>query len=78
MRYRFFERSDMCYRFLYDIFHDISCSSKQNIYRSFHIWIDNTRLFYQPPTTTQMTSNVVVNQLVLFTMLQPFLEIHEE
>ncbi len=36
-----------------------------------------TRLF-QPPTTTRMTNDVVVKQIVLFTMLQSFLGIPEE
>ncbi len=42
------------------------------------IRIDNTRLFPLPPTTTPMTSDVVANQLVLFTMLQSFSRIPEE
>ncbi len=46
--------------------------------RSGRIRIDNTRLFLPPPTTTLMTSDVVVNQLVLFTMLQSFFRIPEE
>ncbi len=36
------------------------------------------RLFLQPPTTTQMISDVVVYQLVLFTKLQSFFRNHEE
>ncbi len=36
------------------------------------IWIVNTRLFLQSPTTTRVTSSVVVKQIVLFTMLQSF------
>ncbi len=43
--------------------------------RDGRIRIDNTRLFLPPPTTTLMTSDVVVNQLVLFTMLQSFFRI---
>ncbi len=46
--------------------------------RGSRIWIDNTRLFLQPPTTTRVTSSVVVKQIVLFTMLQSYLGIPEE
>ncbi len=46
--------------------------------RDGRIRIDNTRLFLPPPTITLMTSDVVVNQLVLFTMLQSFFRIPEE
>ncbi len=44
----------------------------------FRIWIDDTRLFFQPPTTTRMASSVVVKQLVLFTMFLSYLRIYEE
>ncbi len=47
-------------------------------YRGSRIRIDNTRLFLPPPTTTLMTGDVVVNQLVLFPMLQSFFRIPEE
>ncbi len=40
--------------------------------RGSRIWIDNTRLSFQPPTTTRMTNDVVVKQIVLFTILQFF------
>ncbi len=46
--------------------------------RGGRIRIDTTRLFLPPPTTTLMTSDVVVNQLVLFTVLQSFFRIPEE
>ncbi len=46
---------------------------KQWNYCGSRIWIVNTRLFLQPPTTTQMTNDVVVKQIVLFTMLQSLL-----
>ncbi len=42
------------------------------------IWITDTGLFYQLPTTTQMTSNIVGEELVLSTLLQSFLRIHQE
>ncbi len=36
------------------------------------------RLFFQPPTTTRMTSSVVVKQVVLFTILLFYPRIYEE
>ncbi len=57
---------------------DMKVMSLKALYCNSRIWIDNTRLFFQPPTTTRMTSNVVVKQLVLFTMLQHFLIIYEK
>ncbi len=46
--------------------------------RGSRTWIDNTRLFLQPPTTTRMPISVAVRQIVLFTMLQSFPSIPEE
>ncbi len=37
------------------------------------IWIDNSRLFSYPPTTTKMMSDAVTSQSVLFTMLLSYL-----
>ncbi len=45
--------------------------------RGSRIWIGDMRLFFQLPTTTRVTSSVVVKQLVLFTMLQSFLRDHK-
>ncbi len=46
--------------------------------RGTRIWISNARTLLQPPTTTPIISNVVVNYAVLFTMLWPLFVMREE
>ncbi len=42
------------------------------------IWIDDTKLFFYPSTTTRVASSVEVKQLVIFAMLLSFLRIYQE
>ncbi len=58
------------HRFLFLVWGVFSCGSC--------IWIDDTRLVFQPPTTTQVTNNVVVKQPLLLTILQPILRTQDE
>ncbi len=58
--------------------HIVVESLLHTLYHGFLIWIDNTRLVFQPPTTARVTSSAVVKQTVIFTILQSLLRIHEK